>query len=125
MNRALAIDIVVLLLVVLVIHVMATTLRLYGYVSFLDKVPHFISGVVIGLSFFGFRKYLPWQGSKVLLVVLLTLLVSLAWEFFEYMAHIAIMVRGYWPDTIADVAVNVLGAVIGYKTAVYKYENKA
>lgn len=42
------------------------------------------------------------------------LLVGLGWEVFEYMAGISIVDSDFFADTLIDLCMDILGAVIGY-----------
>jgi hypothetical protein len=110
-------------LLVAVIHIFGLELSLYWLWRPLDSMMHFLAGVSIGLFVAWFmvrlsllRPALYWGA-----VILATLVVGLAWEWFERQAGISVF-HGqlYWPDTISDLALDLAGAII----AAYPWKNR-
>ncbi len=103
--------------VVLIMHYVGIWGGLYDMNFGFDTLVHIMGGVTIGFCVIVIAdriKVLEWW--KTLAGVLLAVfVVGVFWEIFEYVNGISLVAgQSYWPDTIKDVCMDLLGAYISY-----------
>lgn len=95
---------------VFLLHVLATKLSFYYIFWWYDSMLHILGGMAV--AFFG---YTIFKSKREVLIPLLALLVGVSWEIFERLGHV------WWPnymgfgnkwDTVFDVLCAILGALI-------------
>lgn len=104
------------------LHVAATMFFLYSFYWWFDIPLHFLGGSCAGLislyfySYFHRRTAVSTGSSQALLVVIIgTITVGLAWELFEYSADITFNTVGdYFLDTVKDLIMDILGGYAAY-----------
>lgn len=97
-----------LLITLLFLHVVAMDNHLYLHIPFFDIITHFLGGACIGLSaLYIFRK--PKY------IIPIALIAGIGWEIFEVYFDIAgwpVESLQYKIDTIKDIFVDLLGAIV-------------
>lgn len=100
-----------LLIIVALLHILGTWLSLYWMFWWYDILVHFLASA--WLAVLASWTSLSWQiQPRVSFVIGCVLLVSVAWELFEYeigATHAGEMML----DTILDVAINIGGGFVG------------
>ncbi|MDO8483079.1 MAG: hypothetical protein Q7S86_04665 [bacterium] len=104
------------------LHVAATMFFLYSFYWWFDIPLHFLGGFCAGLislyfySYFHRRTAVSMRPSRGLLVAIIgTVMVGLAWELFEYFAGITFNTVGDYPiDTVKDLIMDILGGYAAY-----------
>ena len=108
-----------LMSLIALLHTAATELFLYWLYPWFDTLVHFLGGLFIGLSalwlFFESRYFaLERSALRAFLVTLgAIIVVGVGWEIFELVAGIPIE-DNFVADTITDLSMDVLGAMLGY-----------
>lgn len=99
------------------IHYLSLEFFLYWKYLWLDIPVHILGGITvafgIALAPF-FRIMLPNYLRTFLGYSILVLCAGLGWEVFEYMAGISIVDSDFFADTLIDLCMDIVGAVIGY-----------
>lgn len=111
------IGLLVLAGVVFVLNNIAQTYYLYWVYWWYDIMMHFLGGVLIGaIGVWGaFRIHPAMPQVHVLLVTLATIgVVGIGWEVFEYMNGFYIGEKAIVFDTILDLIMDTLGALIAF-----------
>ena len=98
-----------------VIHIIALTLSLYWHFVWFDIPMHAFGGIIIGLGFFTLRdlKLFPNTWLRLPRMFVLTLLIVIAWECFEFFAGIPVDSH-FVVDTALDIAMGLTGSIIGF-----------
>ncbi len=101
--------------VLAVIHKIAMTLSLYWHFSWFDIPVHAFGGMIVALGFFTLRdlKLFPNKWLTLSRVFLLTLLITIAWELFEFLAGVP-RDAAFVSDTILDICMGLSGSIIGF-----------
>lgn len=100
-----------------VLHNIAMESALYWLYPWFDIPMHFSGGLVAGLGFLALRPPFVPRGVQTLSGTLaFVLAVGLAWEVFEWAFRLVETIR-YVPDTVGDVACDLLGGVAAYAIA--------
>lgn len=132
MSRARLLRILALLVcVIAVLHIAATLFYLYWELWWYDMLLHFLGGVFIALLvlwFCFFSGYVSAPASfSVRRVFFFTLfwltVIGIGWEVFERALGHTWSVEGYWLDTSVDVALDIIGGVVGFLFFKDKYMN--
>lgn len=102
-----------------VLHITANALSLYWRLRWFDIPMHFLGGVFIAfllIWFFYWSGYtrLKTPSPRAFFVSIIggTIIVGIGWEVFEYLLGVSWRPEGYWFDTIKDMSMDVIGAVI-------------
>ena len=119
----------VLSLGIAVLHIGAIVFHLYWFFWWYDMFLHLLGGVFIALLvlwvrfFSGYiKKPAIFSVRRVFLFTLLGLLViGIGWEVFERLLGPTWSVEGYWLDTGIDIALDIVGGVVGWFYFVKKY----
>ncbi|MDO8619845.1 MAG: hypothetical protein Q7R64_00655 [bacterium] len=103
------------------LHTSALVFALYWRWWWFDLLTHFLGGVFVALLllwFFFFSGYtrVPAPRQSVLFLALVggTLLIGVGWEAFESVVGLTWSPEGYWFDTIVDVCMDFIGALLVY-----------
>lgn len=98
-----------------VIHHIAIKLYLYWRLPWFDIPMHAFGGVIVALGLYTLRdlKLFPSKFLKPLPILGFVLVIALLWEAFEFFTGIPI-VGNYYVDSVSDVAIGLIGALIGY-----------
>lgn len=105
------------LFIVGVLNAIAYKLYLFWTVIWFDMVMHFLGGLFVVLFFFWvlslFKSKLSYT-EKLMLGAVFTILVGVAWEYFELIIRVTDLASPeYWGDTGMDIVMDTLGAVAG------------
>lgn len=120
MNKNLFIFLFALIILIAGLNEIALNFFLYWRVWWFDIMMHFLGGLWIGLTTLwiylssGYIKNINKEKFFILfLSISAVLIIGIGWEVFEYLidAHIG-MKQGYWSDTIQDLVMDTLGAII-------------
>jgi len=112
-----------LLVLTAVLHIAAVTFYLYWDFWWFDIVVHFFGGVWIAASIVWVYYFSGWftkpvvRWSRFFTISLVSaIIVGCVWELFEFKAGITFVMPGvdYTTDTIADLAMDVVGALSAY-----------
>ncbi len=99
-----------IVLMVFVLHVLATKMSFYYIFWWYDSMLHVMGGMSIG--FFGYAMI---QKRREVVVPLLALTIGISWEIFERLGHVwwpsYVGFGGFW-DTLFDILCAILGAFI-------------
>lgn len=101
------------------LNLLALRYFLYWRVWWYDIPMHFIGGLIVASIALWFVAYEVPIGirpkvNRLLVSVLVTLVIGIVWEVFEYMVGITMGETGYWQDTLHDVGVDVAGGFVAY-----------
>ncbi len=102
--------------VLAVLHLIALSLYLYWQVWWFDIPMHLLGGasIVLGLHTLADLRMAPRSLATSLGNVLLIVLgIAIAWEMFQY-AVTEVLKHNYISDTLGDIAVGLLGSLVGY-----------
>ena len=100
-----------------IVHNLALTFFLYWKYEWFDIFMHFLGGatVAFGVSALFILKVSYFRTfPKLLPVLLLVLIISIAWEIFEIVGDIVVMDETFLPDTILDLIMDMFGGWMGY-----------
>ncbi|MFA6446305.1 MAG: hypothetical protein WCW14_03610 [Candidatus Paceibacterota bacterium] len=112
----------IVLILVAVLHFLASGYDLYFYIWWFDTLMHFLGGLWIGLLFswifFSSPMFNHWKlsgGRTVLLVVITALIIGAGWEVFEVLARIMDPSDTiyYTFDTFKDLLLDTSGSCVG------------
>ena len=98
------------------LHFLAEAFYLYWTIWWFDIMLHLLagfSGGVVIAWFFGPTSTL----KSTMLILAGMLIIGIAWEVLEYILNFIQPIR-YWPDTILDLAADMVGAIL---TCIYLY----
>lgn len=99
-----------------VIQVIALRFFLYWTVWWLDIVMHFLGGFWVALIVLWFYKAFVKEKAKsdhgYLLALLGVIIVGIAWEVFEVLADTAHVRGNYLFDTVGDLIMDTVGALV-------------
>lgn len=121
MKRGLIIITFVSIILLGALHQVGSTFYLYWDIEWFDIMMHFLGGLSIGFLFvwvwYGSdmlgRRTMPARYAAILSTIAFVLLVSVAWEIFEYVFDIANPSGGnYSVDTFEDFVADTLGGLI-------------
>jgi uncharacterized BrkB/YihY/UPF0761 family membrane protein len=105
----------------------ANRLYLYWTIGWLDSLMHFIGGVLVSLfvltvfdALYGVLVAKPWL--VLVWLVAGVLVVGAGWEIAEYGLGISHYSPGFISDTISDVSMDMLGALIVWYGALLIYK---
>ena len=118
-----------LVCVIVVMQGAAIAFSLYWTLWWYDIVLHFLGGVFIGLLVLWVRFLsgyiaapLVWSKGRIFLFTLFwTLVIGIGWEVFEWLVGNTWDMERYWLDTSIDVALDIIGGVVGWFYFVKKY----
>lgn len=99
------------------LHVVASTLKIYSYVIGFDKIVHFFGGISVGIFYFMYRsafKKVELRFGTLPVLLFFVIVVGLLWEVFEARIGFAPMIGSYWQDTLLDSLANIAGALAAY-----------
>lgn len=98
-----------------VVHTIATKLFLYWHFWWFDLPMHAFGGVMISLGLFTLRDIhlFPNSQLKPFPVLLISLLVALLWEGFEWFIGVPLL-SDYMLDAGIDITLGLCGGYIGY-----------
>ncbi|MHB1316627.1 MAG: hypothetical protein ACYCZW_02085 [Minisyncoccota bacterium] len=115
------------LFVVGALNAIAYKLYLFWTVVWFDMVMHFLGGLFVTLFFFWIFSLLKSNlrySEKLVLGIMFTFLVGIAWEYYELIIGVTnLSFFGYWSDTGMDLTMDVLGSVVAV-VAVHFIEKK-
>lgn len=88
----------------------------YWTLGWYDYMMHFLGGMSIALLVAWFISHKNFSRTNALIIIFLaTMIVGGAWEVFEYVNGITFAIEGYTLDTIHDLLMDALGAlIVGY-----------
>ncbi len=123
----------VLLVFMAAVHLVATYLKWYWSIPWIDRIPHFTAGALVALSSLWlfylsgyFRLSKPSYGKMFFLSFSSAVVVGLLWEIFEVTFHItSLSSPNYLSNNGGDMLMDMAGAVAGYAYFSYKGYNKA
>lgn len=108
----------VTLVLIGIIHICGVMYFWYWKFLWLDILSHFLGGLWVGLmtlwiaSIFISKPSTVKRSNVVILSLVATLVIGIAWEIFEYQAGIAVSTyEKYVGDTILDLIMDTLGAL--------------
>lgn len=92
---------------------------LFGY----DSIVHALGGAAIALCVLISRSFLPRRYShslqKLSSVIIGVVIIGIAWELFEIFYDLSVQPgQPYWPDTIKDIIMDVIGGWVAYWSAI-------
>ena len=95
-----------------------TLLKLFMYWRYpsVDIPMHLVGGVIVGLGVFAARDlHVPLftYFTKPRRAILVVFVVAALWEGFEYATGMSRVERNFLRDTLADVALGLLGGLVG------------
>jgi hypothetical protein len=98
-----------------VIHALALALSLYWHFWWFDIPMHMFGGVIVALGLFTLRdlRIISNRFLKLIPVLTFVFIVALVWEGYELLIGIP-MESDYAIDTLADLTMGLLGAIVGY-----------
>lgn len=121
------------LLIVGILHIIATEFYLYWTFPWFDNLMHFLGGLWFGITsiwFFFFSGYAKKFTSKLTARNILTvsiasvIVIGVLWELFEIYAGVLTLEIDYPLDTSTDLLMDILGAVVAASYAVLRYTNE-
>lgn len=123
---------VVLLVFMAVVHLVATYLKLYWSLPWIDRVPHFTGGALAALSVLWFAYisgyiHVKHRSEIVIfsLAIVSALVVGLLWEIFEvYFGITLVSSRGYFLNNGQDIVMDIIGGAFGYAYFSYRGYSK-
>lgn len=108
------------LVIIGALNTIAYKLYLFWTVIWFDMIMHFLGGLFISLLFFAILSLLKSRlgyMEKLVLGVLFTVLVGIAWEYYELIIQVTSLAKdGYWADTGMDIVMDTLGSIVGIVT---------
>ena len=122
----------ILILVIGVLHIVATEFFLYWTLPWFDNLLHFLGGLWVGLSsiwyiyFSGFSgKFTVKLNKRNLLTVSIAsvIVICVLWEIFEIYAGVLSFVENYPLDTSTDLLMDTLGAAVASVYTALKFKN--
>lgn len=107
------------LIILLLLHLKGMQAHLYMLYWYYDIIQHFLAGICIALSIYSIAKLLdqPRIANNFYLIIALTILGGLAWEYFEVYYDITgkiLWSYEYKMDTIVDIIMDTLGGLTAY-----------
>lgn len=132
MSRVRLLHILALLVcAIAVLHIAATIFYLYWEFWWYDMLLHFLGGMFIGLLVLWLRFFSGYISTPAFLsarhAFLFTLfwlvVIGIGWEAFERALGHTWSLEGYWLDTSIDVALDIIGGVVGFLFFKDKYMN--
>lgn len=115
------------------LNTLASHFSLYWLISEFDMFMHFIGGVTAAIFSFWllYKKYVLWleSGNKwkaFRVTVLMVLVIALLWEIMEFSVQgiFRVKVLADVPDSVSDIVMGLLGAVVGYFYILRKYKKE-
>jgi len=106
------------------VHIVALKLFLYWKFSWFDIPMHFGGGVVVALGIFtlyDLHLFVPKRYLQLLPIILLVFLVAMIWEVYELFIGVPIE-DDYVVDTLTDLGMGLLGAVVGYTVGMFSHK---
>lgn len=117
---------------VLLLHILATAMGWYTALWWLDTPMHFLGGAAIAASSYYFLEdfsrrqkfHAQFKPLQILILIALTALAAVAWEFFEYAldATVRTAMQASVNDTMKDMAMGLLGAILAAGAIVLRKE---
>ena len=112
-------------LVILALHLLGSFFYFYWQLWWFDNLVHFLGGAGVGFFilwiFYGsgfIWQELPSQKKIFLTALILTIVVGVCWEIFEYINGLTQSTEGYTLDTFHDLLSDTVGgALAGWLTA--------
>lgn len=98
----------------LAFHLYALSNYLYWHHRWFDIPMHILGGAALGAFLLAF-----FTSQRALLYFACMLAIVVAWEVFEYVAHISTGQPDYWLDTGKDILDGLIGSGITYYFAKY------
>ena len=122
--RSRFIAVIILIIILFSVDMIAIKFYLYWSYGWLDKFMHIFGGFLAGsLVLIGRQAVLrrrseaPMSNSSVLSIALLGgLLVGILWEVMEFSFGISRLGPNFFPDTIIDLSMDLIGILIAYMT---------
>lgn len=92
-------------------------------------ITHIIGGIFIALLVLWIRFLSGYMGnpsipsvSRILYLALLgVIIIGISWEMFERLLGMTWNLEGYWVDTITDMAMDIIGGLVGALFFVKQY----
>ncbi|MCI0533168.1 hypothetical protein L0Y49_03020 [bacterium] len=121
-RRILPFIIVILLYIIAIVHMLAFVYYWYWTYFWLDMVMHFLGGLWLSLFSLWFYFFSPRRKEDVsvntrdvwAIAIVVTLIIGLLWEIFEFSVDSLISLREYDPrDAASDMVCDLLGASVG------------
>ncbi|MEX2010328.1 MAG: hypothetical protein WD874_00790 [Parcubacteria group bacterium] len=102
-----------------ILHLVGSFFYLYWSIGWYDTLAHLIGGVFVGLFALWvfwdsglWNKQRPSQTSAFLTAVLVTVVVGVGWEIFEYVYGLTQSTEGYGLDTVTDLIADIVGGTL-------------
>ena len=96
--------------------VVATEHSLYFTVWWSDIIMHFLGGFWIGLIALWFYKAFKGENASskqgYFIALAVTIVVGMLWELFEILMGVTLMQANYEIDTVVDLIMDIVGAVV-------------
>jgi hypothetical protein len=121
------------LIVVFVLHTLASYFYWYFTIPWFDLLMHFIGGVTVAIFSFWilYKNYIVWLEDGRLwkafrVTILMVLVIALLWELMEFSVQglFRVKVLADVPDSISDVALGLVGGVFGHFYILSKYRKE-
>ncbi len=94
-----------------VLNSIALDQSLYWSLGWYDIMMHFLAGLTIGVVVVWFLNPQGWSLRSFLLVLMYVMVVSVAYEIFEYMNGLTLSTQEYPIDTTIDLVMDAIGAI--------------
>jgi hypothetical protein len=122
----------ILIIVITIVHLIATYFYLYWTFPWFDIMMHFLGGLWVGstavwyIYFSGYfykNNSLTTSKTRIFLVSIISaLIVGVLWEVFEF--YVGAVDPDYIADTILDLIMDTLGGIVAATYVVYAYKPK-
>jgi len=117
-----------LLIFIAVVHLVATYLKWYWTIPWIDRIPHFSAGLLVGLATLWFVYISGYvklekrdQSTLFLLAFGAALVIGLLWEIFEITTGVTSTIYvDYYANTTGDLLMDMSGGVVAYIYFSYK-----
>jgi hypothetical protein len=101
------------------LNLLALKYFLFWRLWWFDIPMHILGGFIIGSIALWLVAYevpisIRLKINRLLVAILVTLVIGIAWEIFEYQVGITKGEPGYWFDTVHDVIDDVIGGLMAY-----------
>lgn len=117
-----------LIIIIAILHILAIKYYWYFYFPWIDLIMHFLGGFWVALAllwivhFSGAARF-DGAGFRYFFypAIIITLIVAVGWEVFEYIFRLTQMGNNYGRDTVGDILMGLLGAAAA---SLYTYRGR-
>lgn len=92
----------------------ALQLSLYWSLDWYDYLMHFLGGLTLGVFMAWLFRIEERSADKLLKLFTLVMVLGVVWELFEYVSGITFSTQNYGMDTVQDIIMDALGALVAY-----------